>query len=153
MIYLIDGMSMAVFSTMHLSRQMRMFWSNSGQTAREMCTNWTSLRANTIQTAISKIKSWKAPDIDGNKGKLIKGSGEALACIHVMHKISNKIWATGKFPMLWMKSLMFTIPKKGDTTKCLICHSSKMILEIIRSWMKNDIRIENGRGTSRIQTR
>ena len=48
--------------------------------------------------------------------------------------------------MLWTKSMIVNLPKKGDTTKCenyrtisLICHASKIILEIIRSRMKNSI--------------
>lgn len=64
-----------------------------------------------IRTAISKIKSQKAPGIDGVEGKLIKGSGEPI--IHIMHKICNKIWATDEFLMLWTKSLVVTIPNKG----------------------------------------
>lgn len=123
-------------------------WSNCKRDVHEL-----DLLESKLRTAIPKIKSWKAPGIDGIKGKLIKGGDEAVACIHIMHKNCNKIWATGKFPVLWTKSLVVTIPKKGDTTKCLICHSSKMILEIIRKWMKNDMRIDNGRGTSHLQTR
>ncbi len=100
-----------------------------------------------IRTPISKIKSQKAPGIDGTEGELIKGGGEAV--VHIMHKICNKIWVTGEFPTLWTKSLVVTIPKKGDTTKCenhrtisLICHSSKIIHEIIRSRMKNDTELQ-----------
>ncbi len=83
-----------------------------------------------IRTAVSKIKSWKAPGI---KGELIKGGGEAV--VHAQD-----------FPTLWTMSLVVTIPKKGNTTKCenhhtisLICHSSKIILEMIRSRIRNDI--------------
>jgi hypothetical protein len=63
-----------------------------------------------------------------------------------MHKICKKIWDRGEFPTQWTRSLVVTIPKKGDTTKCenyrtisLICNASKIILEIIRSRMKNTI--------------
>jgi len=58
---------------------------------------------------------------------------------------------------------MVTMPLKGDTTKCenyrtisLICYTSRIILEIIRSWMKNTIKeqmaeeqtgFSTGRGT------
>ncbi len=113
------------------------------------------LLESAIRTAISKIKSWKAPGIEG---ELIKDGAEAV--VHIIHKIWNKIWATSEFPTLWTKSHVVTIPKKGDTTKCenyrtisLICHSSKIILEIIRSRMRNDIEITGGGGTSRLQTR
>ena len=46
-------------------------------------------------------------------------------------------------PDEWTKSIILTMPKKGDITKCenyrtisLINHSSKVLLEIIRSRMK-----------------
>lgn len=81
---------------------------------QETCAS--DLLESEIRTAISKIKSRKAPGIDGIEGELIKGGGKAI--VRIMHKICNKIWATGEFPMLWTKSLLVTIPKKGDTTKC-----------------------------------
>uniref|UniRef100_A0A8C4SJN8 Endonuclease/exonuclease/phosphatase domain-containing protein n=1 Tax=Erpetoichthys calabaricus TaxID=27687 RepID=A0A8C4SJN8_ERPCA len=48
--------------------------------------------------------------------ELIKSGGRAM--VQIMHKICNKIWDTEKFPTLWTKSLVVTIPKKGDSTKC-----------------------------------
>ena len=46
-------------------------------------------------------------------------------------------------PEDWTKSIILTMPKKGDITKCenyrtisLINHSSKILLELIRSRMK-----------------
>jgi len=94
-----------------------------------------------LEEAISKLKPRKAPGIDGIEGVLIRNGGETM--VKIMHKICNKIWQTGEFPKLWTQSLIIVIPKKGDTTKCennrtisLICHASKIILEIIRSRMK-----------------
>jgi hypothetical protein len=94
-----------------------------------------------VRAAISKLKTRKAPGVDGIEGDLIRNGGETM--VKVMHKICSKIWQTGTFPKLWTQSLIIVIPKKGDTTRCennrtisLICHASKIILEIIRSRMK-----------------
>lgn len=93
-----------------------------------------------VRAAIDKIKQRKAPGIDGIEDELIKNGGDAM--VRIMHKICDKIWATGEFPALWTKSLEINISKKGDTTKCenhctisLICQASK----IIRSWMKGSL--------------
>lgn len=60
LMYLIDGMSMAVVFTMHLLRQMRMFWPNCKRNVHE-----PDILESEIRTAISKIKSQKSPGIDG----------------------------------------------------------------------------------------
>ena len=66
--------------------------------------------------------------------------------VKTMFKIYNKIWATGKFSKLWAKSLIVTIPKKGDATKCeknctisLICHANRVLLQIIRKLLNRNI--------------
>jgi hypothetical protein len=86
-----------------------------------------------VEAAITKLKSRKAPGVDELEGDLIRLGGESS--VKVMHKICNKIWTSGQFPTDWTKSLIVTIPKKGDTTKCenhrtisLICHASKIII-------------------------
>ena len=114
-------------------------WPNCKKNEQEPC-----ILEIEIKAAIAKIKARKALGIDGIAGELIKGRGQAV--VQVMHKICNKIQNSGKFPALWTKSLIVTIPKKGDTTKCednrtisFICHASKIILEIIRSRMKKTI--------------
>ena len=91
-----------------------------------------------VNAAIRKLKLRKAPGIDYREGDLIRMGGEII--VKVMHKICNKIWATGEFPKLWTQSLIIIIPKKGDITRfennrtiSLIYHASKIILEIIRT--------------------
>jgi sorting nexin-29 len=103
-----------------------------------------SIMESEVTAALKKLKNRKAPGVDGLEGELIKMGGQAS--VKVMHKICNRIWTSGQFPTLWTKSLIVTLPKKGDTTKCenyrtisLICHASKIILEIIRSRMKSTI--------------
>ena len=53
------------------------------------------------------------------------------------------IWMKETISDDWTKSIILTMPKKGDITKCenywtisLINHSSKILLEIIRSRIK-----------------
>lgn len=94
-----------------------------------------------VRAAINKLKPRKASGVDRIEGDLIRLGGDTV--VKAMHEICNKIWKTGQFPKLWTQSLIVVIPKKGDTTKCennrtisLICHASKIILEIIRSRMK-----------------
>lgn len=53
-------------------------WSNCKRDVHEL-----DLLESKIRSAISKIKSWKAPGIDGIEGKLIKGGSESVAHISV----------------------------------------------------------------------
>ena len=83
-----------------------------------------------VRAAIQKLKSRKTLGVDRVDGDLIRHGGEAM--VKTTFTICNKIWVTGKFPKLWTQSLILTIPKKGDTTKCensltiiLICHALK----------------------------
>ena len=57
--------------------------------------------------------------------------------------ICNDKWMKESIPDDWTKYIILTMPKKGDIIKCenyrtisLINHSSKILLEIIRSRMK-----------------
>ena len=55
-----------------------------------------------------------------------------------MTTLGQQIWNMQEWPEMWSKSLIITIPKKGDMKKCdnyriisLICHASKILLRII----------------------
>ena len=57
--------------------------------------------------------------------------------------ICNVIWETGKWPSTWTKSIIITIPKKGNLQLCnnyrtisLISHGSKVMLKIILNRLK-----------------
>jgi hypothetical protein len=96
------------------------------------------------EAAVLKLKSLKSPGIDGVAGELIKYGG--IAALHSIHHICQKAWSEEKFPELWTKSVIVTIPKKGDLKLCenyrtisLIVHSSKVLLEIIRRRLKPHI--------------
>ena len=52
--------------------------------------------------------------------------------------ICNKIWQTGEWTTPWTKSLVITLPKKGNLQQCqndrtisLVSHPSKIMLKII----------------------
>jgi len=97
-----------------------------------------------VRDAIKRLKPRKKPGIDEIEGELISHGGEVA--VEAMYQICSKIWSTGQFPKLWTRSLIVLIHKKGDKTKCdnyrtisLICHASKIILQIIRSRMKERI--------------
>ena len=60
-----------------------------------------------------------------------------------IYEICRKAWEAEAFPELWTKSVIVTIPKKGDLKLCenyrtisLIIHASKVLLEIIRRRLK-----------------
>ena len=91
--------------------------------------------------AVKKLKAGKAPGTDEIPGELLKHGGDRI--IDQLHHICNDIWTKETIPDDWTKSIILTMPKKGDITKCenymtisLIKHSSKILLEIIRSRMK-----------------
>jgi hypothetical protein len=94
-----------------------------------------------VTDAIAKLKKGKAAGIDGVVAELIKGGGDAVASS--MFDICQKAWNEEKFPSIWCKSVIITLPKKGDLRLCenhrtisLISHSSKVLLEIIRKRLK-----------------
>ena len=57
--------------------------------------------------------------------------------------ICNKIWETGEWPTPWTKSMIITIPKKGNLqignnyrTISLISHPSKVMLKVLLNRLK-----------------
>ena len=56
--------------------------------------------------------------------------------INVSIAICNRIWRTGEWPTPWTRSLIITLPKKGNLQLCqnyrtisLISHSSKVMMK------------------------
>ena len=95
-----------------------------------------------IVAAVKKLKAGKAPGTDEIPGELRKHGGDCI--IDQLHHICIDIWMRETIPDDWTKSIILTMPKKGDITECknyrtisLINHPSKILLEIIiRSGMK-----------------
>ena len=89
-----------------------------------------------VESAIKTLKCGKAAGVDNVPAELITHSGQPA--VDVLHAICIKIWETGKWPSTWTKSIIITIPKKGNLQLCnnyrtisLMSHGSKVMLKII----------------------
>ena len=56
--------------------------------------------------------------------------------VKVLHSIRQQSWKTQQWPQDWKRSVLITIPKKGNTKECsnyrtiaLISHASKVMLK------------------------
>lgn len=94
-----------------------------------------------IEEAIKTLKKRKSPGVDNITSELVQAGGVSM--VDQLHNICNRIWSTGTWPTPWTKSLIITIPKKGNLQKCnnyrtisLICHPSKVLLRIILNRLK-----------------
>ena len=87
------------------------------------------------------LKNDKVAGVDNVPAELIKHGGEAV--MDIITEICNKIWQTGEWPTPWTRSLIITLPKKGNLQLCqnyrtisLISHASKVMLKIILNRLK-----------------
>ena len=94
-----------------------------------------------VEEAIKMLKKGKSPGVDNIPGELIQAGGEFMSTA-LLH-ICNKIWKNKKWPENWTKSLVITLPKKGDLKLCnnyrtlsLISHPSKILLRVILNRLK-----------------
>ena len=95
-----------------------------------------------IEEAINALKKGKSPGVDNIPGELIQAGGEHMTM--ALHNICKHIWKHGKWPDNWTKSLVITLPKKGDLKLCnnyrtlsLISHPSKILLRVILNRLKH----------------
>ena len=114
---------------------------NVGDPASDNENENDSILKDEIIQAIKTLKSDKSPGFDNIPGELIKAGGEHM--IEALHNICNKIWSNHIWPSSWTKSLVITLPKKGDLQQCnnyrtlsLISHPSKILLRIILNRLK-----------------
>ena len=102
--------------------------------------NYPILREE-VEAAVKSLKKGKSPGIDNIPGELVQAGGDAVTS--VLHKICNKIWQTGEWPMPCTQSLNITLPKKGNLQQCknyrtisLICHPRKVLLKVLLNRLK-----------------
>ena len=88
------------------------------------------------------LKKGKSPGVDNIPGELIQAGGEYMS--RALLNICNQIWRDVKWPENWTKSLVITLPKKGDLKMCnnyrtlsLISHPSKVLLRVILNRLKS----------------
>ena len=74
--------------------------------------------------------------MDNIPTELVQAGGKAM--IDILTTICNKPRKTGELPTTWTRSLVITLPKKGNLQLCqnyrtisLISHPSKVMLKII----------------------
>ena len=94
-----------------------------------------------VEVAVKYLKGGKSPGNDNIPAELIKNGGEAM--ISALTIICNKIWETGEWPTPWTKSMIITLPKKGNLQICnnyrtisLISHPSKVMLKVLLNRLK-----------------
>ena len=94
-----------------------------------------------MEAAVKCLKGGKSPGDDNIPAELIENGGEVM--ISTLTIICNKIWETGEWPTPWTKSMIITIPKKGNLQICnnyrtisLISHPSKVMLKVLRNRLK-----------------
>jgi len=59
--------------------------------------------------------------------------------VKVLHSICRQIWKTQQWPQYWKRSVLISIPKKGNAKECsnyctiaLISHASEVMLKILQ---------------------
>ena len=89
-----------------------------------------------VEVAVQSLKKRKSAGVDNIPAELVQAGGEDV--ITALTTICNKIWQTGEWPTQWAKSLVITLPKKGNLQQCqnyrtisFISHPSKVMLKII----------------------
>ena len=94
-----------------------------------------------MEAAVQSLKKGKSAGVDNIPAELVQAGGEDV--INALKTICNKIWQTGEWPTPWARSLVITLPKKGNLqqyqnyrTISLISHPSKVMLKIILNRLK-----------------
>lgn len=91
-----------------------------------------------VHRAITRLKNNKSPGEDGIRGEMIKYAGHEVQ--KEICKICNMIWKGQAVPKEWTKSILVTIPKKGDLRECknyrtiaLMSHLGKIMMMILQN--------------------
>ncbi len=89
-----------------------------------------------VLRAVKKMKNHKSPGADGITAEMIKAGGEKLT--KEIHRVCNQIWNSEVMPEEWTRSVIVTIPKKGDLQECtnyrtiaLASHTGKIMMNIL----------------------
>ena len=89
-----------------------------------------------VEAAVKSLRPGKSAGVDNIPAELLQAGGETM--IDVLLNICNKICQTGEWPTPWTRSLVITLPKKGNLLQCqnyrtisLISHASKVMLKIL----------------------
>ena len=94
-----------------------------------------------VEAAVQSLKKGKSAGVDNIPTGLVQAGREDV--ITALTTICNRIWQTGEWPTPWTRSLVITLPKKGNLRQCQnyrtispISHPSKVMLKIILNRLK-----------------
>ena len=72
--------------------------------------------SNEILAALSKLKNYKSPGINGICNEQLKFGTQGL--IKPLTKLFSEVWKSETVPKDWLTGVITIIPKKGDISKC-----------------------------------
>ena len=114
-----------------------------------------------VKRALGSITMNKASGGDGIPVELFQILKDDA--VKVLHSVCQQIWKTQQWPQDWKRSLLISIPKKGNAKECsnyhtiaLISHASKVMLKILQASIQQYVNRElpdvqagfrKGRGT------
>ena len=78
-----------------------------------------------VKWALESITTNKASGGDGIPVELFQILEDDA--VKVLHSICQQIWKTQPWPQEWKMSVFIPIPKKGNATECLNCHTIALI--------------------------
>ena len=96
--------------------------------------------SNEIIAALSKLKSYKSPEIDGICNEQLKFGAQGLT--KPLMKLFSEVWESETVPKDWLRGVITFIPKKGNISKCsdnrgitLRSTTSKLFQMVEYSWL------------------
>ena len=113
-----------------------------------------------VKWALGSITTNKASGGDGIPVELFQILKDDA--VKVLHSICQQIWKTQQWPQDWKRSVLISIPKKGNVKECsnypivLISHANKLMLKILQARLQQYVNRElpyihtgfrKGRGT------
>ena len=81
-----------------------------------------------VEFAVASLTKWKSAGVDNIPVELVQACG--MTMIDVVTELCFRIWSTGEWPTPRTRSLIITLPKKGNLQ---LCKNYKIISLIIRS--------------------
>ena len=91
-----------------------------------------------VKWALGSIAMNKASGAHGIPAELFQTLKDDA--VKMLHSICQQIWKTQQWPQDWKRSVVISIPKKGNAKECsnyctiaLISHASKVMLKILQA--------------------
>ncbi len=69
-----------------------------------------------VETAIKKLKKYKACGVDEVYGEMLKAGGDTM--VKILHRLFTRVWKEEKVPEDWTRAIIVPLHKKGDPSVC-----------------------------------